>query len=273
MNFGKNINNKLTVIVPSFNEEKYIEKCLESVLWADEILVVDSFSSDKTVEIAKKYTDRILQHEYINSAEQKNWTIPQAKYDWVLILDCDERVTTQLQNEIRELLKKGPVKDGYSIKRNNYLMGKNIKYSGWGRDYVVRLFRKDVGRYQKKRVHSEIYLENVGELRGCLDHYTVSSVNAWLSKINIYSSWKAEDKFEKGARLSPVVQLFLRPIYRFFKDFVLRLGILDGWRGFLIASMASFSEIVMIAKLIQLNIGNDTTLLPERTSTKNDING
>ncbi len=78
MNFGKNINNKLTVIVPSFNEEKHIEECLKSVLWADEILVVDSFSSDKTVEIAKKYTDRILQHEYINSAEQKNWTIPQA---------------------------------------------------------------------------------------------------------------------------------------------------------------------------------------------------
>ena len=273
MNFGKNINNKLTVIVPSFNEEKYIEECLESVLWADEILVVDSFSSDKTVEIAKKYTDRILQHEYINSAEQKNWTIPQAKYDWVLILDCDERVTTQLQNEIRKLLKKGPVKDGYSIKRNNYLMGKNIKYSGWGRDYVVRLFRKDVGRYQKKRVHSEIYLENVGKLKGRLDHYTISSVTAWLAKINIYSSWKAEDKFEKGARLSPVVQLFLRPIFRFFKDFVLRLGILDGWRGFLIASMASFSEIVMIAKVIQLNIENDTTLLLERTSTKNDING
>ena len=96
---------KLTVIIPSFNEEKKIETCLQSVRWADEILIVDSYSTDRTVDIAEKYTDRILRHEYINSANQKNWAIPQATYEWILLVDSDEKVTTELRNEIRQLLR------------------------------------------------------------------------------------------------------------------------------------------------------------------------
>ena len=249
MNIENKNRKKLTVVITCFNEEKIIEACLKSVTWADEILVVDSFSTDGTLEIAKKYANRILQHEYVSPAAQKNWIIPKAKYDWILIIDSDEKVSVELSNEIRELLRQNPQMDGYWIFRNNYLMGKRIKYSGWGNDSVLRLFRKDFGRYSNKRVHEEINLNNTGELRGRLEHDSVSSIADWVMKINRYSSWKAEDKFDNQEKY-PLLHLVFRPPLRFIKDFIFRLGILDGWRGFLIASMSSFAELVMAAKLL-----------------------
>jgi len=243
---------RLSVIIPCFNEEKNIEACLASVSWADEILVVDSFSTDGTLEIVRRYTDRIFQHEYLNSAAQKNWTIPRALHDWVLIVDSDERVTPELKNEITSLLMQRPQKDGYWIRRKNYLFGIEIRYSGWGTDSVLRLFRKDIGRYQEKRVHAEIDLVNSGMLEGFLEHHSVSSLADWVTKINRYSTWKARDKFERGTK-APVLHMILRPPVRFFKDFVLRLGMLDGWRGFLIASMSAFAELVMAAKVVQFS--------------------
>ena len=150
---------KISVIIPCCNEEDRIEACLHSVTWADEILVVDSFSTDKTLDIARRYTDRILQHEYKYSAAQKNWAIPQAAHEWILLLDSDERITPALEQEIKTLMQSGPKKDGYWIYRNNYLLGKRIAYSGWGRDSVLRFFRKSMARYDNKRVHAEIQLQ------------------------------------------------------------------------------------------------------------------
>ncbi|MCP4622367.1 MAG: glycosyltransferase family 2 protein [bacterium] len=239
---------KLTVIIPSYNEENNIERCLKSVSWADEILLVDSFSTDRTLEIAQQYTNRILQHKYHNSAAQKNWTIPQADHDWVLLVDCDETVSIPLGAEIRRLLRQDPPEDGYWIFRNNYLMGKRVRYSGWGRDSVLRLFRKDQGRYDEKRVHAEIKLKKTGTLKARLEHNSIASIAAWVNKINRYSSWKAEDKHENQVR-APVFHLLFRPPLRFIKDFIFRLGFLDGWRGFLIASMSAFAELIMAAKL------------------------
>jgi glycosyltransferase involved in cell wall biosynthesis len=239
---------KLTVIIPSYNEEKHIQKCLESVAWSDEILVVDSFSTDRTLKIAKEYAHRILQHEYRNSAAQKNWAIPQATHEWILLVDCDETVSKALGDEIRTLLRQEPAKDGYWIFRNNYLMGKRVKYSGWGHDCVLRLFRKDLARYDEKRVHAEIKIENAGRLEGRLEHTSVSSMTVWVNKINRYSSWKADDKQEKRMP-APLLHLLFRPPLRFVKDFIVRLGFLDGRRGFLIASMSAFAELLMAAKV------------------------
>jgi glycosyltransferase involved in cell wall biosynthesis len=253
MSMRSNKRQKLTALIPCYNEEENIEACLQSVMWADEVLAVDSFSTDRTIDILRKYTGRILQHEYINSAAQKNWAIPQAKYEWVLIVDSDERVPPALRDEIQELLRRDPDKDGYWIHRSNQLMGKPVKYSGWGRDSVLRLFRRDLGRYRVKRVHAEIELESTGMLTARLEHHTVSSMASWIAKIDRYTTWKAQDKFEKGVS-SPVLHLLLRPPCRFFKDFVLRLGILDGWRGFLIAAMSSLAELIMAAKLTQMTI-------------------
>lgn len=248
---GADDRKKLSVIIPSFNEEKNIEECLKSVSWADEIFLVDSFSSDRTIEIARAYTDRIVQHEFINDSVQKNWAIPQASHDWILIVDCDERVPPELKNEILNLLRGGYLKDGYWIRRRNYLMGRHIRYSGWGKDSVLRLFKKEMGRYEEKSVHGEIMLQNTGILTSPFEHYTLSSMNEWVNKINQYSSYKSKDKFNAGMRF-PVLHMILRPPVRFLKDLVFRKGILDGWRGFLIASMSAFAELVMSAKVVQL---------------------
>ena len=239
---------KLTVIIPCYNAEQSIEKCLQSVRWADELLVVDSYSTDGTLEIAAKHTDTIIQHEYVNYAQQNNWAIPQAKYDWVLILDSDEEVSPALAEAIQELLQRGPDKEGYWIDRTNYLLGKRIKHSGWGQDKVLRLFRRDLGRLSDKRVHAEVELQNTGTLRGHIDHHSVTGMAEWVSKITRYSSWKAEDKFQNQTRM-PVLHLLFRPPFRFIKDFIFRLGFLDGWRGFLIAAMSAYAELIMSAKL------------------------
>ena len=243
----------ITVIIPCFNEAHNIEECLKSVTWAEEILVVDSFSTDNTLEIARNYTDRILEHEYINSAAQKNWTIPQARHEWVLIVDSDERVTPELRDEIMALMAAGPQRDGYWIDRINYLFGKQVKYSGWGRDNVLRLFKRDLGRYQKKRVHAEVELENTEFLKAKFTHDSISSISAWIRKIDRYSTWKATDKYEKGVS-NPYLYLVLRPPLRFFKDYILRLGVLDGWRGWLISLMSASAELLMSAKIVQYTV-------------------
>lgn len=242
---------KLTVLIPCFNEERNIEECLKSVSWADEIFIVDSFSTDRTLEIAKKYTDRIVEHEFVNDAVQKNWAIPQASYEWILIVDCDERVVPELKEEIINLLNTEPMKDGYWIKRHNYLMNKQVKYSSWGNDTVLRLFRRSKGRYKEQRVHGEITLRNTGILTAHLDHFTVPSLGEWVNKINRYTLYKAQDKYDQGIRF-PVLYMLVRPPLRFLKDYVLRLGVLDGWRGFLISAMGAFADLVMTAKIIEI---------------------
>ena len=136
----------LSVIVPTFNEETTLRDCLESVRFADEILVVDSFSTDATVDIARGCGARILQHEYGYSARQKNWAIPQATHPWVLLVDSDERVTPGLKEEILALLGAGPKHDGYWILRANHFLGRRMRRCGWGTDKVIRLFRRCDGK-------------------------------------------------------------------------------------------------------------------------------
>lgn len=242
----------ITALITTYNVEHCIEACLKSLSgWLDEILVVDSFSTDRTLEIVSRYTPNVLQHEYISQAAQCNWAIPRAKNEWVLLIDSDEVVSPELRQEIIELFRKEPDQDGYWIYRKNYLLGRHIKHSGWGKDSVLRLFKRDLARYPEKRVHAEISLEKTGVLKGNLEHHTVASISSWASKINTYSSLKAQDKYDKGFPF-PYLQLLIRPPWRFFKDVFLRLGFLDGWRGFLIAGMSSFAEMLMAAKVIEL---------------------
>ncbi|WP_028575697.1 glycosyltransferase family 2 protein [Desulfonatronovibrio hydrogenovorans] len=241
----------ISVVIPCFNEEDNIGACLESVAWADEILVVDSFSTDRTLEIAGRYTNRVFQREYQSHADQLNWTIPQASHEWVLVVDSDERVPDTLAKEIRDLDLANNKIDGYWIRRSNHLFGKKIRFSGWGRDRVLRLFRRDLGRKENKRVHAEFKVPKAGRLKEAILHYPIPSMEAWVVKINRYTTWKAMDKVEKG-NPAALIHFFLRPPIRFFKDSVLRLGLLDGWRGILIAAMSAFAEMIMSAKMMQL---------------------
>ena len=239
----------ITAIIPTFNEEKRLEKALQSVSFADEIIVVDSFSTDKTLEIAKKYDAKVVQHEYINPSAQKNWIIPQAKYDWILLVDADEWITSELKNEIVKLYNSGFTKDAYWIHRSNFFMGRRIKFSGWQNDKVVRLFNKKC-RYNDKQVHEEIITESIdiGFLKNKMDHNTYTTMDNYIIKLNRYAQWQAEDYNDKVGRVS-IHHLILKPTFRFLIHYIIKLGFLDGVPGFTISALQGYAVLMRYVKL------------------------
>ncbi len=251
---------KITAIIPTFNEEVHIKEAIESVLWCDEIIVVDSFSTDKTVEIVKTFPQvRLLQHEYEYSAAQKNWIIPQASHPWIFLLDADERPTPELITEVKNILQHGTPFSGFWIFRRNHFMGKRIEYSGWQSDKVIRLFKKSECKYQNKHVHAEI--ESKGEisiLREKLIHYTYKDLSSYLKKADRYTTWGAIDrfqKFQKSGRKITILYLFFRPFGRFLRHYFWRLGILDGTHGFVVSGMAAFNVFIRAVKIWRLQNG------------------
>jgi glycosyltransferase involved in cell wall biosynthesis len=247
---------KLTAIIPVYNEEGNLDDCLRALTWADEILVVDSFSRDGTLSIARRYTDRILQHEYVNSATQKNWTIPQARHDWVLIVDADERVTDALREEVRRVLSTtgGPACDGYRIHRQTYFWGKPIRYCGWQNDRVLRLFNRHKGRYEEKEVHADVVVSGkTGELRSPLIHYTYRDFDQYFAKFQRYTDWGAAE-LQKRRVKARWYHLLLHPVFRFFRMYVLQRGFLDGLHGLVLCLLASFSVFTKYAKLWERNL-------------------
>lgn len=242
---------KITAIIPTGNEEHNIRGVLESVSFADEIMVVDSFSTDDTIKIAREYTDVILQRKYHYSASQKNWAIPQAKHDWIILVDADERVTPALQEEILSILKNPPT-DGtvaYWIYRMNHFMGKRVHYSGWRNDKVIRLFKRDRCIYEDKMVHAEIIADGkVGFLKNKFHHNTYISLDHHLEKLNRYAAWQARDYDKKTNRLG-IYHFALKPFWSFFKHYIIQLGILDGVVGFIISILQAYAVMMRYAKL------------------------
>lgn len=254
------------------NEEKVIQNCLESVKWADEIFVVDSFSTDRTKDIARQYTDKIIDHEYINSAQQKNWAIKNLPFrnDWIFIIDADERVTTELQEEIQNVLNNQKNRDvdinGYYIPRINYFLGRRIRHCGWHPDHQLRLFKKEKGIYDGREVHSQILLEGqAGYLKNPIIHLARDSIFEYISKLNRHTSWEVSEMSKKQTHLlvetnipRPLYKKILRKIWKYlpFKPiitfiwlYIFRLGFLDGYRGFLISIFQSFYVFISYAKL------------------------
>ena len=243
---------KVTAIIPTFNEEHNIEVAIDSVAWADEIIVVDSFSTDNTVELAKSKGARILQREYENSASQKNWTIPQASHEWIFLLDADERVNEQLKSEVIKILTQPEKHQAYWIKRRNFFMGKEVKYSGWQGDKVIRLFKRDNCKYENKGVHAEVICDGtIGMLKEKLIHYTFKDIYHYLEKWDRYTTWSANDRAAKGEKPG-VFHFVFKPAYRFFNDYFIRLGILDGMTGFIISSLSAMSVFMRYLKVKQI---------------------
>lgn len=245
---------KVTAIIPTFNEEHNIEAALASVSWADEVIVVDSFSTDNTLAIAKEKGARILQREYEHSASQKNWAIPQATNEWIFLLDADERVDDYLKNEIKETLNNTQnTHAAYWIKRRNFFMGAEIKYSGWQGDKVVRLFKRDLCKYEDKSVHAEIICTGtLGLLKGKLVHYTFKDIFHYLEKWDRYTTMSGTDRAKRGEK--PTLYHFLvKPAFRFFQDYFIKLGILDGLTGFILCTLSSMSVFMRYLKVRQFN--------------------
>jgi glycosyltransferase involved in cell wall biosynthesis len=244
----------LTAIIPTYNEEATLRDCLESVRFADEILVVDSFSTDRTLDIAREHGVRILQHEYVYSARQKNWAIPRATHEWILLVDSDERVTPGLRDEILGILAGPPRHDGYWILRANHFLGKRIRRCGWGSDRVIRLFRRDVARYQDREVHAEIDLPGpLPVLEHPLEHHSFRSFAQYFRKLQLYSEWGAAQLYKDGARAG-VVEIFGRPVTRFLKMYLLKLGILEGMHGLVLSMLGAFTVYLKYARLWELGL-------------------
>jgi glycosyltransferase involved in cell wall biosynthesis len=248
---------KLTVIIPCKDEEKNIRYCIESFKdIADEILVADSGSTDRTMDIAREYNTRIIEREYVNSANFKNWAIPQAAHPWILLVDSDERVTPELAAEVTGILSGEPEYDGYIIYRENYFFGHQIKHCGWNKDHVLRLFKRDLSRYKDMRVHSEVIVQGgkVGQLKGKLRHYTYWSFKQIMDKYERYTSWAAEDMRDQGKKAT-FINLTFTPAWRFFRHYVLQLGFLDGKKGLLVSVISMYYVFLKYAKLWAMQKG------------------
>jgi len=241
---------KLTSIIPTGNEQHNIIEAIQSVRFSDEIMVVDSFSTDDTVKLARPIVDTILQREYEHSASQKNWAIPQAKYSWILLLDADERVTSELKNEVIRMINSNTEYSGFWIKRENYFMGKKVRFSGWQGDKVIRLFKRDECKYENKHVHAEIISSGkIGILHNKLIHNTFISKEAYLNKLERYAKLQAKD-YDKRVKYITPFHTLIKPIVRFLKHYFLQLGILDGYVGFVISSYQA-QAVAMRYKYIQ----------------------
>lgn len=248
---------KLTAIIPCKNEKDNIEDVIKSVNFADEIMVVDSFSSDNTVTLARKHTNFILEHEYKYSAAQKNWAIPQANNEWILLVDADERVTDELKEEVQAILKGDPQMDAYWIHRENYFMGKKLRFGGTKNDKVIRLFKRDSCRYEDKNVHAEIITEGgVGMLKNKLRHNSYKNLGHYLDKINTYTLSSAKDFDKKTGMLTPY-HFVIKPAFKFFQFYMLKLGFLDGFVGFVVAVLASYSVMLRYINLWELRKNNE----------------
>src|SRR5689334_7271843 len=195
---------KLTVLIPCKDELAHIAACIASVRTiADEILVADSGSTDGSLEAVRAQGDcRLIQREYINSANFKNWAIPQARHEWVLVVDADERVTPALAGEIKRLVATNPACDGYSLRRDNFFLGHAIRHCGWSTSRLVRLFRRDGSRYETRRVHANVVVDSgkIGQLVHPLDHHTALDLDRFVAKQHRYANWSALDAFDAGKR-------------------------------------------------------------------------
>jgi glycosyltransferase involved in cell wall biosynthesis len=242
----------LTLLVTCKDERANIGPCIDSArAVADEVLAADSGSTDGTLEYLRARGDcRVIEREYVTAGDFKNWALPQASHDWVLVLDADERATPELVAEIRELLARSPRHDAYSIRRANHLMGHKVRYSDWGRDWVVRLFRRDVCHFDGPSDHGSVQVPtgNLGRLRHPINHYTIWTWEQYLRKFDRYTRVQAE-QWNAEARRPSFLRMALRPPLRFLRDYVLHLGFLEGARGLQLAWMSAFYTFMKQARL------------------------
>ncbi|HWZ86405.1 MAG TPA: glycosyltransferase family 2 protein [Thermoanaerobaculia bacterium] len=240
----------LTAIVTTLNEEVNVRECLESLGFADEILVVDSFSTDRTVEIARGVAGvKVVQREYFGSAAQKNWAMDQVTLPWLLIVDADERIPERLAREIQSLLERGPEEDHFFIRRENVFVDRVIRHSGWSTDKVVRLIRRGTARYPNRRVHADLAADGATPtLLAPMLHYTCRSLGQYLEKLHRYATWGAADAYRQGRRAGPLELLF-RPFWRFVRMYVIQAGFLDGRHGLVLCVLQSWSVFLKWAKV------------------------
>ena len=242
---------RLSVTIIAGAEEENIRGCLETVRWADEIIVVNNFTDDRTVEIAREFTSRVFQRKWEGFASQKRFALEQATHEWVLSIDADERVSPELHSEVLSIIKSDTPFNGFQIPRRSYFLDRWIKSCGWYPGYQLRLFRKTKARMTDRLVHEGFEVDGtIGTLAGDIIHYTHPSIKITIQKINEYSSLQALEKYEK--RKVSTAGLIFRPILAFLQMFIGRKGYRDGAYGAMVSIIHAITYSLMVMKMWEL---------------------
>ncbi|MBK7378294.1 MAG: glycosyltransferase family 2 protein [Ignavibacteriales bacterium] len=241
--------NKISVIIITKNENQNITDCLNSVKWADEIIIIDAESSDNTIELAKKFTDKVFIRKWNGYSDQKMYALSLAKNEWVLSLDADERITDELKNEI--LFSDLSIADGYKISRANYFLGRLIRGCGWSHDYQLRLFRKSKTKVTERMVHEGFIIDGkISELKSSMLHYSYRNFHDAMNKINQYSTLEAQEKYQR--KKVNGFTILLNPFIAFVQFFIFRKGFIDGAHGLLVSIMHGMTKMMMYIKMWEL---------------------
>jgi glycosyltransferase involved in cell wall biosynthesis len=240
---------KISVYILTFNNERTIARCLKSVRWADELVLVDSYSTDGTMEICRRFTDQVYQRKWTNHQDQYQYAADLTANRWVMFVDADEEVPPELAQEIKEELRTNNGQwDGYIAHRRTYYLGRWIQYGGWYPDYEIRLYDRNKGRWEGG-LHAKVMVEGrVKTLRNRYYHYTYRDISDQIQTIDRYSQIAAEDMLGEGRRFS-LLHMALNPPLRFIKEYVFKRGFLDGLPGLIIASSTMFYVFIKYAKL------------------------
>ena len=243
---------KISATIITYNEEKNIRRCIESLDFVDEIVVVDSLSSDNTCAIAKELGAKVIDQKFLGHIDQKQLAVENATYDWILSLDADEEVSPELKASIVELIKKPLEYDAYEMKRVSFHLGRWIRHGGWYPDKKIRLFNRQKAHWGGYNPHDKVIVNGkVGMLEGDLKHYVFTDLRHNIDTNNSYSSIMAEDLYKKGKKFS-YLKLFFKPVGKFLEVYIYKRGFLDGMAGFIIAVGASYSMFLKFAKLWEL---------------------
>jgi len=250
------------------NEAAHIEACLASVGWCDEIVVVDSGSTDRTVELARKAATRVVHHDWPGYAAQKNFALEQATGDWVLSLDADERVSDPLREEIRVTLAADPAAAGFRVPRQNFFQGAWVRHGGWYPDEQLRLFRRGRGAFTGSAVHESVRVDGpVARLAAPLVHQSYRGIADFVARANRYSELAARELATAG-RGGSLADLLLRPGWRFVSMYLLRGGFLDGWRGFVLAVLYAHYVFLRAAKVREIGHNRPVTRRTPSTAAR-----
>lgn len=244
---------KISAVLITYNEEDRVEAALKSVAGiASEIIVVDSFSTDKTVKIARRYTERVYERTWTNFADQKNFANSHASHRWILSLDADERLSPALREELLRMKNEEPDCSGFSIPRQVYYLGRWIKHSGWYPDRKVRLFSRDLGRWEGDYVHEKLVVTGeIKNLKGVIHHFTYRNIGDHVARINQFSSLGAQ-KLYAAKKKCRWHHLVLLPWVRFLKSYFLKLGFLDGFPGLVVSVLNGYAIFIRYAKLREI---------------------
>ncbi len=245
---------RISATIITLNEEDKIENCIRSVSQiVDEVLIVDSFSTDQTVAKAKNLGARILCNKFTSYVDQKNFASKKAKHDWILNLDADEVLSSKLQTSIQKEKKKNPeqLAQGYDFARLTRYCGKWIKHCGWYPNVRIRLYNRKKGKWQGEKIHERIQMKSktrVRRLPGDLLHYTTNTLAEHVHQANRFSNIAAQVLFEKGRRPNFIKDVILNPILTFLQKYFFRLGVLDGYQGFFICALSAFANFIKYSK-------------------------